>query len=481
MESRSTRAEHLKELLSRDYGWSPRQRQVLDLMTRGRSNQEIADELGVSLDGAKWHVREIFAKLGVDSRDEAAEYWRARNGLRLRFSRLARALVPGTAWAKAVLGTATLAGFGLATALVVVALQTGNTAPAADNDSAAPASATATAAPSPSVQATPATVTGLFEDPRPTNARQVELPPAPPSPFKDWDGVSTVIYDTQTLKETNLGPGGLPSFSPDSTRVVWVAGDSATSGGDGEVRVIDLNTGAISTLGTSRFAQFLDNDTVGMLEPGASNNAISLDLRTGTTTPIAGLSVGALPNSTTPDGYRITWEKGGAKGEIKTLRVIDVSGAVALQTEAFDAVPAGGGHIALQTAVRNGTTNVFLVALKSGEAEFLGTAGIMNQNSRLLANSQRVIWFDNYCSQTNQKAMVFDRGTDEVAAVSLPGTTAFTPDGRLVAASFGGAALLDPATFETTVSIPPAGDIAWSPDYRYAAHGQAGGHDGPCV
>jgi DNA-binding CsgD family transcriptional regulator len=32
---------------------SPRQRQVLDLISRGRTNAEIADSLGVSLDGAK--------------------------------------------------------------------------------------------------------------------------------------------------------------------------------------------------------------------------------------------------------------------------------------------------------------------------------------------------------------------------------------------------------------------------------------------
>ncbi len=65
---------------------NPRQRHVLALIERGRTNQEIADELGITLAGAKWHVSEILSKLGLASREEAAEYWHARNG------RLARRL-----------------------------------------------------------------------------------------------------------------------------------------------------------------------------------------------------------------------------------------------------------------------------------------------------------------------------------------------------------------------------------------------------
>ncbi|MGE3076337.1 MAG: LuxR C-terminal-related transcriptional regulator [Dehalococcoidia bacterium] len=53
-----------------------RQREVLDLIGRGRTNYEIAQALGISLDGAKWHVREVLARLGVESREQAAERWR---------------------------------------------------------------------------------------------------------------------------------------------------------------------------------------------------------------------------------------------------------------------------------------------------------------------------------------------------------------------------------------------------------------------
>ena len=61
--------------------WTARQRQVLDLLARGRTNPEIAEELGISLDGAKWHVREIIGTLGVDSREEAADHWRSERSL----------------------------------------------------------------------------------------------------------------------------------------------------------------------------------------------------------------------------------------------------------------------------------------------------------------------------------------------------------------------------------------------------------------
>lgn len=58
---------------------TPRQREVLDLIARGKTNGEIAEQLGITLDGAKFHVREILAKLG----EEAAAWWRASRGARL--------------------------------------------------------------------------------------------------------------------------------------------------------------------------------------------------------------------------------------------------------------------------------------------------------------------------------------------------------------------------------------------------------------
>ena len=54
---------------------TPREREVLDLIRRGLTNEEIAQRLGISLDGAKYHVSQILSKLGVATREEAAA-WR---------------------------------------------------------------------------------------------------------------------------------------------------------------------------------------------------------------------------------------------------------------------------------------------------------------------------------------------------------------------------------------------------------------------
>lgn len=51
---------------------TPREWEVLALLREGLSDQAIGDRLGISLDGAKYHVREILSKLGVSSRQEAA-------------------------------------------------------------------------------------------------------------------------------------------------------------------------------------------------------------------------------------------------------------------------------------------------------------------------------------------------------------------------------------------------------------------------
>lgn len=72
---------------------TPRQREVLDLIARGKTNGEIAEHLGITLDGAKFHVREILAKLGVESREEAAAWWRADRTRRSRLGDTLRGLV----------------------------------------------------------------------------------------------------------------------------------------------------------------------------------------------------------------------------------------------------------------------------------------------------------------------------------------------------------------------------------------------------
>jgi LuxR family maltose regulon positive regulatory protein len=67
----STKAQPLPEPLSE------RELQVLQLLARGASNQEIAQELVIVVDTVKRHVSHIFSKLGVKNRLQAVEQARA--------------------------------------------------------------------------------------------------------------------------------------------------------------------------------------------------------------------------------------------------------------------------------------------------------------------------------------------------------------------------------------------------------------------
>ena len=75
---------------------TPRQYEVLELMREGLTNPQIAERLGISPDGAKWHVKEILWKLDVPSREEAAPSGRGQSGRRLAPS--ARLRFGGGGW-----------------------------------------------------------------------------------------------------------------------------------------------------------------------------------------------------------------------------------------------------------------------------------------------------------------------------------------------------------------------------------------------
>jgi DNA-binding NarL/FixJ family response regulator len=54
---------------------TPRERDVLQLLDRDLSNQEIADALFIEVGTVKNHVHSILQKLNVNSRQDAAAYW----------------------------------------------------------------------------------------------------------------------------------------------------------------------------------------------------------------------------------------------------------------------------------------------------------------------------------------------------------------------------------------------------------------------
>jgi LuxR family maltose regulon positive regulatory protein len=50
---------------------SEQEARVLTLIVAGKSNQEIADELVITVGTAKWHVHNVLQKLGVSNRPQA--------------------------------------------------------------------------------------------------------------------------------------------------------------------------------------------------------------------------------------------------------------------------------------------------------------------------------------------------------------------------------------------------------------------------
>jgi DNA-binding NarL/FixJ family response regulator len=61
-------------------GLSPRELSILESLESGRSNREIAERLFVAEQTVKFHLTNIYRKLGVSSRTEAVHYAYA-NGL----------------------------------------------------------------------------------------------------------------------------------------------------------------------------------------------------------------------------------------------------------------------------------------------------------------------------------------------------------------------------------------------------------------
>ena len=85
-DERMRRAEHVALLIRREEPralslvrgagnseLSPQQREVALLLAQGRTNPEIADALGLTLNTASYHVKQVYAKLDVNDRDAVAQ------------------------------------------------------------------------------------------------------------------------------------------------------------------------------------------------------------------------------------------------------------------------------------------------------------------------------------------------------------------------------------------------------------------------
>jgi len=92
---------------------TPQQERVLRGLAAGKTNWEIAQDLGLSLEGVKYHVSEIIGRYNVSSREEAVAAWHQEEsvGAKVRRSWAGLLAVPASTVAK-------VAAAGLAVALV---------------------------------------------------------------------------------------------------------------------------------------------------------------------------------------------------------------------------------------------------------------------------------------------------------------------------------------------------------------------------
>ena len=59
---------------------TPREEQILRILTTGATNKKISEELGISHETVKEHVQHVLQKIGVTDRTQAA-VWAVRNGI----------------------------------------------------------------------------------------------------------------------------------------------------------------------------------------------------------------------------------------------------------------------------------------------------------------------------------------------------------------------------------------------------------------
>ncbi|HEY7876983.1 MAG TPA: helix-turn-helix transcriptional regulator [Gemmatimonadaceae bacterium] len=102
---------------------TPRQQDVLACLREGLTNEEIAQRLGITLDGAKFHVSEILLRLGVDSRYEAANWSPEHEPARGRWAFVLApfALLHRAKWSAASYAAATVVVLGAAVGVALLA------------------------------------------------------------------------------------------------------------------------------------------------------------------------------------------------------------------------------------------------------------------------------------------------------------------------------------------------------------------------
>jgi hypothetical protein len=273
--------------------------------------------------------------------------------------------------------------------------------------------------------------------------------------------------------------------------MVWVALDD-DSLGSGDVWMLEIASGERRMMGEGRLAQFVDDGRVGVTS-GDSTEII--DLSTGERQTVDGIPNDGEPFvEMTPDGYELRQEYASEYPyPASTWFLTDPdSNRLLLKFEAFRAVPAGRGSLAVATSLniagepdasghRNGTTNVFLVDIATGEATFIATAGWSRLNWPLAASDSYVVWTPDFCADEPGRTTLYDRRSGEMRGLNASlWVRAITDENVLVAGAFGPKELIDLERNAYRFSLDGAGDTTGTSDYGYISAGMFGGHGGLC-
>lgn len=193
---------------------TPRQMEVMRLLVKGRTNGEIAHELGITLDGAKYHVTEILGRLSVTSREEAVSRWLEATGPPSHLRRGLRIIAGAAALKAGAAVVAAVAVTGLVAA--VIRIDESPEPPADPTLDGAGATVRATSTPAPS--ATPGRA--------PTSVPTPNRPKGPPVVWRwEWPEPSANLFltadeDAVVVSGSGAALGQVGEYRPAPGRIV---------------------------------------------------------------------------------------------------------------------------------------------------------------------------------------------------------------------------------------------------------------------
>ncbi len=332
-------------------------------------------------------------------------------------------------------------------------------------------------------------VAGLDATAAPTPAVERTLGPLPASTVGSWDGASVVVYDLQSGRRIDLGPGRIgpiPGFSPDGTKFAWLAGSAQEPAGGNlppalEVRVLDLATGAQRGYGMGMYAWFVDNDTLTVAREGPDGGPRNVDLATGTDGPPRGPTT---PPGSAPNPFRLHYPGYLIAREHAPLAlpaadapyvVVPDDGGPALRFQVRAVVPdPASPHVvfALEDGPAAHEQRLFRVDVDTATASLIATGDADGYDGTFALNRTEVAVGDRLCHDDG-RILVYRFDTGQVTALhtNVPPVRSTGGDGLYVDGSgLFARARLDPTTFAYDVVLPAPG--LWSRDGRWAAVGQ---------